>query len=187
MKLLTKETPLKGLFSIKSTRLGDNRGSFSRHFCQQQLQELMGEENLNQINLSFTKTKGSIRGMHYQLMPFSEIKIVKCIQGEILDVAVDLRTGSDTYMHWHSQVLSKENDTSLFIPTGFAHGFQTLTEDCELLYLHSQPYSPEYERTLNYADPKLAIDWSLPVSQISDKDKLAPMLTADFTGITDEM
>jgi dTDP-4-dehydrorhamnose 3,5-epimerase len=138
---------------------------------------------ISQINQTLTKKKGAVRGLHYQLAPFVEAKLVTCIKGEIFDVAVDLRRDSPTYLSWHAEVLSENNHKSFLIPEGFAHGFQTLSNDCELIYLHTAPYSSGRERGLNYAEKKINISWPLEISEISDRDQTHPMIADDFEGI----
>jgi len=138
---------------------------------------------IQQINHTLTRKVGAIRGMHFQHPPAAELKIVSRLQGRILDVAVDLRADSPTFLQWFSTELSAENQHSLFIPEGFAHGFQTLSDDCELLYLHSASYSPQHEAALNPLDPRLAIAWPLAVTEISARDQAHPMLDSGFKGI----
>jgi dTDP-4-dehydrorhamnose 3,5-epimerase len=123
-----------------------------------------------------------VRGMHFQYPPNSEDKFVSCLRGEVFDVAVDLRAGSPTFMHWRAELLSAENSKSFFIPKGFAHGFQTLTKNCELIYLHTQPYAPDAEGGLNPLDPRVGIEWPLPIADISPRDRAHASL-ADFSGL----
>lgn len=175
-------TQLSGLTVIERTRLQDNRGFLSRFFSQETMSAL-GMKPIQQINHTLTRKAGSIRGMHFQHPPAAEIKIVSCLKGCVLDVAVDLRADSSTFLQWFSAELSAENQRSLFIPEGFAHGFQTLSEDCELLYLHSANYSPQHEAALNPLDPRLAIAWPLAVTDISARDQSHPMLDSGFKGI----
>lgn len=137
-----------------------------------------------QINHTLTRKKGAVRGMHFQRPPHAEIKLVSCLKGEIWDVAIDLRSDSATFLQWHGETLSAENRKSLLIPEGFAHGFQTLTEDCELIYLHTSAYHPESEGALNATDPKLAIAWPLAISDISERDRNHKSIEQDFQGIT---
>ena len=177
------ETPLEGLFRINRKPIMDSRGFFSRFFCAEEFKSLGFDNAIAQINHTSTRQKGSIRGMHFQYPPHSENKIVSCLQGEILDVAVDIRKDSPTFLQWHSELLSAENQTSLYIPSGFAHGFQTLVEDCQLIYLHSALYAPEAEGALNALDPMLAIDWPINISEISERDRNHPFIDAQFEGI----
>jgi dTDP-4-dehydrorhamnose 3,5-epimerase len=136
-----------------------------------------------QINHSSTRKKGAIRGLHYQTPPASEIKIVRCIQGAVFDVMVDIRVGSPTFGQWYGQELSKTNMLAVYIPEGFAHGFQTLTKNSDLVYLVSTVYCPNYERGLRFDDPVLAIQWPLPISIISSKDRSYTLIDRSFKGI----
>ncbi len=154
-----------------------------RSFCKNELHDINNENEIVQINHSFTKLKGSVRGMHYQLPPHSEVKIVRCLKGSVLDVIVDLRKGSPTFLKHHGELLSQDNIKMMYIPEGFAHGFQTLEEDCELLYLHSEFYTPSSESAIRYDDPLVGIEWPLPVSDISERDKNHALLSNDFSGI----
>ena len=136
-----------------------------------------------QLNHSFTNSRGTIRGMHYQLPPHREIKMVRCIAGAVLDVAIDLREGSETFLHWTSVELTADNQQMIYIPEGFAHGFQALTDNCELLYHHSAFYTPGSEGGIRYDDPVINIQWPLPVTDISDRDSSHPLLNDSFKGI----
>jgi dTDP-4-dehydrorhamnose 3,5-epimerase len=136
-----------------------------------------------QVNHSYTSRQGTVRGMHFQRQPNAELKLVTCLRGEAFDVAADVRRGSPTMLRWHGERLSAENHRALLIPEGFAHGFQTLTPDCELLYLHTAAFAPEAEGGLNALDPRLSIDWPLPPIERSERDRSLPLLDADFAGI----
>lgn len=160
----------------------DERGSFARLFCADEFSEILNKPII-QINHSVNKEKGTTRGLHYQNPPCAETKIVTCMKGEIFDVAVDIREGSETFLHWYGELLSEENSKSMFIPEGFAHGFQTLRDDCELLYLHTGRYRSDYEGGLNVLDPGLNIRWPLPISCTSDRDRQHPYTNADFLGV----
>jgi dTDP-4-dehydrorhamnose 3,5-epimerase len=177
------ETPLLGLHVIARKRAGDHRGAFQRLFCQEELQPLIRNRQIAQINLSQTAQRGTVRGMHFQYRPFAETKVVSCLRGEIFDVAVDLRRNSLTFLRWHAEVLSADNDRTLIIPEGFAHGFQTLADDCQLLYFHSAPYRGASEGGVHAQDPRLAIRWPLPVTQLSPRDAAHPLLTENFDGV----
>lgn len=176
-------TPLAGLQCVDRLRLEDHRGFLSRLFCADEFAAAGFALSVAQINHTLTRSAGAVRGMHYQLPPFAEMKLVTCMRGQVFDVAVDLRAGSPTFLHWHGEVLSPENGRALAIPQGFAHGFQVLGDDCELVYLHSAPYRPEAERAVNALDARLAIDWPLPVAEMSDRDRSHAMLSENFTGI----
>lgn len=176
-------TPLLDLQCAERLSLEDHRGFLSRLFCAEEFSAAGFAMSVAQINQTLTRCEGAVRGMHYQLPPFAEMKLVTCIRGRVFDVAVDLRAGSPTFLHWHGEILSPDNRRALAIPQGFAHGFQALELDCELLYLHSAPYSPDAERALNACDPRLRIGWPLPMSDMSERDRGHAMLTEDFTGI----
>jgi dTDP-4-dehydrorhamnose 3,5-epimerase len=141
------------------------------------------QKSIKQINHSVTSKKGSIRGLHYQIPPYSEIKIVNCIKGEIYDVAIDLRPDSSTFLKWHAEVLSDKNMCSLLIPEGFAHGFQTLTNDCEIIYVHSEAYSPSHERGIRFDDPMIKVHWPLPIYDCSERDRSHSLLNINTLGI----
>lgn len=177
------DTPLVGLKVLQRKPIDDSRGYFCRFFCSEELKEAGLHKPIAQINHTLTHHAGAVRGLHFQYTPHMEVKIVSCLKGEIFDVVVDLRQGSPTLLHWHAEILSDKNFRSLLIPEGFAHGFQALTDDCELMYLHSEPHHPEFEGALNIADPRLAIQWPLEITEISDRDRLHPFIDSDFKGI----
>lgn len=156
-----------GLTRLERQRLGDSRGFLSRLFCAEDLRDAGWFKPIAQINHTHTARRGAVRGMHFQHSPHTEMKLVSCIHGEVWDVAVDLRLGSKTFLQWHAEQLSAENCRALLIPEGFAHGFQALTDDCELLYVNSAAYSPEAEDGLNPQDPALAIKWPLKIAALS--------------------
>ena len=177
------DTPIAGLKVIQRKPIEDARGYFSRFFCTEEFRLAGLNSRIAQINHSYSKTAGTVRGMHFQLPPHAESKFVSCIRGEIFDVAVDLRRNSPTFLKWHGEVLSAENQRSLLIPEGFAHGFQTLTDDCELLYLVSAVYAPTAEGGVSVQDPLLKIEWPLPISEMSDKDRKILFLPTAYAGI----
>lgn len=177
------DTPIAGLKVVERKIIGDSRGFLSRIFCAEQLHKIGWDRPVNQINQTLTKKRGTVRGMHFQYPPYSEMKLVSCLQGRILDVAVDLRKNSPTFLQWHAEELSVENHRALLIPEGFAHGFQTLSDDCELLYLHSAPYKSEAEGGICPTDPMLNIHWSLKFYEISQRDAEHPLLNNEFKGI----
>jgi dTDP-4-dehydrorhamnose 3,5-epimerase len=177
------ETPLSGVYVIELEPFHDERGLFARTFCQKEFATIGFDKQIVQINHSITRKGGTIRGMHYQSPPVCEIKIIRCVQGAAFDVMVDLRSGSPTFLQWHGMELSKDNMRMVYIPEGFAHGFQTLADNAELIYHHSAFYSPEYESGLRYDDPALAIKWPLPVGAISPKDQSYPLIDNNFKGI----
>jgi len=171
-----KETPLKGCYVIQTTPFVDHRGAFARFFCSDELKELLGNRQIVNVNFSRTVKRGSIRGMHFQYPPMAEMKFVRCIKGSVFDVAVDLRKESPTYLQWYGVELSAENMDMFAIPEGFAHGFQTLEDDVEILYLVTAFYSPHCEGGLNHADPQIGIRWPLPITDVSEKDLHHPYL-----------
>lgn len=168
------DTPLAGLTLIERQRAGDERGWFSRFFCREDLALFGDHGSIAQINQTLTRIPGTVRGMHFQRAPHAETKLVSCIRGAVFDVAVDLRPGSPTFLNWHGAELSADNGRALLIPAGFAHGFQSLVADCELLYLHDVPYAPGAEGGVNALDPALAIAWPLPVALMSERDRALP-------------
>ena len=177
------ETPLAGAYVIELEPFRDERGLFARTFCQKEFSKIGFDKQIVQINHSLTRQKGAIRGMHYQRLPVSETKIIRCVAGAVFDVMVDIRAGSSTFMEWHGVELSKDTMRMVYIPEGFAHGFQTLTDNAELIYHHSAFYNPDYEGGLRYDDPALAIKWPLPVGFLSPKDQNYPFLGNNFKGI----
>ena len=183
-RLTITALPFAGLKRVERQRLGDARGFFTRVFCADELRAAGWREPIAQINHTVTARKGSVRGMHFQWPPHAEMKLVSCIRGEVFDVAVDLRHGSPTFLKWHAEHLSADNDRALLIPQGFAHGFQALSDDAELIYCHSTVYEAASEGGLNPRDPKLAIGWPLPIAVMSARHAAAPMLDAAFAGVT---
>jgi dTDP-4-dehydrorhamnose 3,5-epimerase len=177
-------TPLEGLREVTRTVVGDARGFLSRLFCADELREAGFDRPVAQCNHTLTAIKGTVRGMHFQHAPHAEDKLVFCIRGEVWDVAVDVRAGSTTRLQWHAARLSPENRRGLLIPRGFAHGFQALSDDCELIYFHSHPYAAAAEAGVNPRDPALAIDWPLPIAALSDRDANHPHVDHDFTGVS---
>ena len=174
--LTLRPQPLQGLFLIETAAFEDHRGAFARLFCAEELAAL-GMKPIVQINHSLTRAPGAVRGLHFQRPPRAEAKLVRCLRGRVLDVAVDLRAGSPTYLQWHAVELSAANRLAVFLPRGFAHGFQALEAGCELLYLHDQAYSPEFEGGLRFDDPALGIAWPLPVADLSARDAGHPLLS----------
>lgn len=160
-----------GLVRIELDRKGDERGFFARIFCKTEFEDrgLIGD--WNQVNGSLTGKKGTIRGLHFQYPPQAEVKLVRCVKGAIFDVGVDLREGSPTFGQWAGIELSETNGEMLYIPQGFAHGFQALEDDSEIIYFNSAPYSPEFECGLRFDDPDVGVDWPQQVSVVSERDK----------------
>lgn len=177
------ELPLRGLNLIERQRLGDSRGFLSRIFCAEELATVGWCKPIAQINHTYTASRGTVRGMHFQRPPHPEMKLVSCIHGEVWDVAVDVRADSPTFLHWQAERLSADNGQALLIPEGFAHGFQTLTDDVELLYCHSAVYNSNAEAGLNPQDARLAITWPLPISELSTRDADHPPIESEFEGV----
>jgi dTDP-4-dehydrorhamnose 3,5-epimerase len=178
------DTPLQGLIGVQRKLIEDSRGFLSRFYCADEFCEAGLNKPVVQMNHTLTRAKGTVRGMHYQNTPYTEAKVVSCLHGEVFDVAVDLRNNSPTFLKWHGVILSAKNRQSLLIPEGFAHGFQTLSEDCELIYLHTNIYHPESEAALNAIDPKLNIQWPLAITDMSERDKNHLFTEDNFQGIT---
>lgn len=177
------DLPLAGLKKVQRQQLGDSRGFLSRLFCAEELSVAGWRKPVAQINHTSTARQGTVRGMHFQLPPHTEMKLVSCVRGEVWDVAVDLRESSPTYLQWHAEKLSRDNLVALLIPEGFAHGFQSLSDDAELVYCHSCAYSSSHEAGLNPFDPMLGIDWPLPVVEVSARDQAHPHVGPHFKGI----
>jgi len=172
-----------GVKLIETNPIKDERGYFQRLFCLDELKEIGLSKNIVNINHSLTKRAGSIRGLHYQLQPFSETKIVKCIKGAILDVAIDIRKNSPTFLQYFATELTEKNNRILFIPEGFAHAFQSLTNDTEIIYFVTNYYSKKHESGLNPFDTRINIAWALECTDISEKDKNAKFIDNNFIGI----
>ena len=175
-------TPINDLMVVDGKPIFDGRGAFCRLFCEQDLTDVLKERRVTQVNRSFSKNSGTVRGMHLQLPPSAESKLVFCLSGSVLDVAVDLRRGSSHFLEWHAEELSADNAKGLFIPEGFAHGFQTLEDDTSLIYFHTASYDQSSECGLNPLDPVLSIAWPLPISDMSEKDRSAGLVSGDFKG-----
>ena len=182
-QLKVHKTAIPGLEVIERQRVCDQRGSLTRLFCARELAAAGWQKLVAQVNQTLTLRKGTLRGLHFQHPPHAEMKLVSCLRGSVWDVAGDLRAGSPTIVQWHAEVLSGANGRALLIPEGFAHGFQAISDDCELLYLHSVEYAPSAEAGLNAKDPKLSIQWPLPVAEISARDEQHPMLDQFFRGL----
>ncbi len=178
------DTAIDGVKVVRRLRLGDARGSFERIFCAEELAGLGWTGPVVQVNRTRTAKAGTVRGMHFQRPPSAEQKLVSCTRGQVFDVAVDLRAGSPTYLRWHAEILSDDNATSMLIPEGCAHGIQTLTEDVELIYVHSFGYRADDEGGLHPLDPAIAVAWPLPVVELSARDQSHPPITRSFVGMT---
>jgi len=181
--MIFSETILKGSYEITLTPHGDNRGWFARTYCKKEFEQIGHQKEWVQINHSFSAQKGTVRGMHFQHPPFAEIKMLRCIAGSVYDVIIDLRKGSPTFLTWYGTELSAANKKMLYIPAGFAHGFQTLTADAELIYHHTEFYTPAAEAGIIYNDPSIKITWPLPVSELSARDTSHPLFDSTFKGL----
>jgi dTDP-4-dehydrorhamnose 3,5-epimerase len=168
------KTPLEGAYLIELDKRGDERGFFARLFCENEFEAAGLETRFVQINNSLTVKKGALRGLHYQLPPAAEVKVVRAMKGALWDVIVDLRAGSSTYLKWFGAELTEDNRSMMYVPRGFGHGFITLTDNVEALYLDSAFYSPEAERGLRWNDPAIGIDWPAEPREMSDKDSKWP-------------
>ncbi len=177
------DAPLAGVKIVERQAYADERGFLSRIFCSDELASAGCGRVVAQLNHTQTARRGTVRGLHFQRPPFAEAKLVTCIVGAIWDVAVDLREGSPTFGQYYAHELSAHNHTALFIPEGFAHGFQTLSDDVHIIYCHSVAYEPKADGGLNPFDPRICVAWPLDVSVISAKDRGLPMLGADFKGL----
>lgn len=183
MRFAVSNLPLVGLKLLERKPICDSRGSLTRIFCRDELKSAGWQESIAQINLTQTLDSGTVRGMHFQYPPYTEFKLVSCIKGEVWDIVVDLRAKSTTFLETHVERLSAKNNLAILIPPGFAHGFQSLTDNAELLYLHSTPHNIAAEGGLNPLDPMLKLFWPLPITRISERDKSHPMLDKNFKGI----
>lgn len=181
--VISKPTAISGLYAIERIQRGDERGFFERFFCADTMQSLGWDGNVAQVNHSFTSQHGAVRGLHYQLPPFAESKLVSCLRGAVWDVVVDLRHGSPSFLQHVAIELSAQNQHSLLIPPGCAHGFQTLSENVDMIYCHSAVYAPQSEAGLNVLDPTLSIRWPLPITLRSERDLSFAFLTEDFEGV----
>jgi dTDP-4-dehydrorhamnose 3,5-epimerase len=178
------ESPLAGAFLIEQSPLSDERGYFARTFCAREFRAHGLIDQYVQTNHSLTRQLGTIRGLHYQVPPHAEAKLVRCVRGAVQDVIVDLRRGSTSFLRWHSEVLTDRNFRMIYAPPGFAHGFQALTDDAEVTYQSSAFYAPEHERQVRFDDPRVRIIWMVPEVNVSAKDASCPDLPADFEGLT---
>jgi dTDP-4-dehydrorhamnose 3,5-epimerase len=177
------KTPLKGLYVIKLDPFKDERGLFARTFCKEEFKKINHSKEFVQFNYSLTISKGSIRGLHYQVPPSSEIKLIRCIRGKVFDVTVDIRKNSPTFLDYFGVELSEDNMKMIYVPECFAHGFQTLEPNSQLVYHHSNYFNPADERGIRYDDPLIDIKWPMTPSSMSEKDKNYDFLDSQFAGI----
>ena len=177
------ETILKNSYIIDLSIFTDDRGGFARTFCKKEFEQIGHTKEFVQFNHSYNTLKGTIRGMHYQVSPYKEIKLIRCVKGAINDIIIDIRQNSPTFLQHICVELSEQNKKMIYVPEGFAHGFQTLTNNTELIYHHTHYFVPNADAGLNYADETLNIKWNLPVSIISEKDKNYKLINNTFKGI----
>lgn len=177
------ETELKGAYIIDLEPRKDDRGFFARTFCKREFDEISHTKEFVQFNHSMSAQKGTLRGMHFQVPPSAEIKLIRCISGKVFDVIIDLRTGSPTFLKHIGVILSEENMKMIYVPEGFAHGFQTLEDNTQMIYHHTEYYAPENERGLHHMDHALNIEWPLAPINMSDKDQKYPYIDNNFKGI----
>lgn len=185
--MIFEELAIQGVFQITLTPFSDERGWFARMFCNHEFAEHGIQFPINQINHSFTKTKGSFRGIHYQFGEYAEYKLVRCISGAVIDFAVDLRKGSSTLFQSVSAELSAENHRMLLLPPGVGHAFQSLEDNTALIYLHSSFYMKAFEGGIKYNDSKINLNLPLDIADISERDKNHPLLDTHFSGIEYEL
>lgn len=182
--MIFNPTKLAGAFTIDVQPFQDSRGFFTRTFCEKEFAAQGLVQHFVQANHSGTQGKGVIRGMHFQHAPHGEVKLVKCVQGSIFDVIVDVRAGSPTFLQWFGAELNAENKRMMYVPAGFAHGFQSLSDYSEITYLVSAFYNKESEGGIKYDDAAVGIEWPVAVSLVSDKDLKIPLIDASFSGVT---
>lgn len=177
------ETTLPGAYLVTPAPRRDSRGWFMRTFDKRAFADIGFAGEWVQMNHSLTRQAGAVRGMHYQRPPVAEIKLVRCVAGRVFDVLVDVRTNSPTFLRWYGVELSAETGQMLYVPEGVAHGFQTLTTDCQMVYSHSAEYAPDHEGAVRYDDPRVGITWPMPVTDLSARDASHPLLEKDFPGL----
>lgn len=176
-------TTLPGSFLIDITLIKDDRGWFARTYCKDQFLQIGHHKEWVQLNHSYTNKKGTIRGMHYQQDRYKEVKLIRCIAGVVYDVIIDLRKDSKTFLKWFGAQLSAENKKMMYIPEGFAHGFQALADNSELIYHHSEVYTPVAEGGIRFNEPAINIQWPLAITEFSERDANHPLLNKNFKGI----
>lgn len=181
--MIFKKTKLEGVFVVSLEPLIDKRGFFARTYCKKEFDKINHKGEFVQINHSYNKIKGTIRGMHFQSPPFQEVKLIRCISGSVFDVIVDLRQKSPTFLQYFSIKLSAENKKMIYVPKNFAHGFQTLSDNSELIYHHTEFYNPKTDSGIRFDDPKLNINWPLEPKMISEKDCSYKFMETNFKGL----
>jgi dTDP-4-dehydrorhamnose 3,5-epimerase len=182
-RFIVEATPLAALLQLRRLPRVDDRGYLDRLYDRADLAGILGDRVIRQVNRTLTRKRGTVRGMHLQVGEHADAKLVTCVKGKVFDVAVDLRQGSVTFLHWHGVVLDGERGESLFIPEGFAHGFQTLADNCEMLYLHTAAYEPGAEMGIHPEDTVLAIAWPEKITDMSARDAFHPCIDASFKGV----
>ena len=176
------KTNFRDLYRVQRKPFVDNRGTFVNLFQQEFVNYFKLESSKSQINFSFNKSKGILRGMHFQIPPYAEKKIITCVQGSVFDVVIDLRKKSKTFLKFYSEILNANDFNSLLVPEGFAHGYQVLEDNTQLVYIHSNNYNKRFEKGVNSLDPVFGINWPLEKKIISDKDSCVKYLSANFNG-----
>ena len=177
------QTEVDGLFVFTNVIPKDSRGSFIKFYSEQILQQSELDFKIAQVNLSITETRGTTRGLHFQMPPYNERKIITCVRGRVFDVILDLRRDSETFLKHKTFELDSKSGKSLYVPSGCAHGFQVLDGPAEMLYAHSEEYKPEFEAGVNPMDPLIQISWPLEIEIISDRDQSFPFLDKTFIGL----
>jgi dTDP-4-dehydrorhamnose 3,5-epimerase len=175
--------PAEGLFLLEKKTIADERGYFQRIFCPEELLDFWGDRKILQVNRGVTKNIGAFRGFHFQKPPYSEMKFIQCIHGKVYDIVIDLRADSKTFLKNFCFELSAENNFCLVMPEGFAHGFQALESNSELIYFHSAPYRKDFEAGVNYLDPQLGIKLPLPAKDVSKRDTTFEYILNNYEGI----
>ena len=181
--MIFEQTYLKGAWMITLTPFADNRGSFARMYCKDEFSEIGFMQDFVQVNHATNDLKGTFRGLHYQVPPYSESKLIRCTRGKVFDIIVDIRKGSDSFLKSFTSELSSENNKMILITEGFAHGYITLEDNCGLVYFHSSFYKPGFEGGLNYKDPMLGMNLPFEPQVISEKDNNYNFIDKTFTGI----
>jgi dTDP-4-dehydrorhamnose 3,5-epimerase len=181
MKVL--RTEISGVLVVGTAPFVDQRGAFARWFCEEELGAVMEHRRIAQVNYSRTSRVGALRGFHFQHAPHAEMKLIRCINGRVFDVVVDLRHGSKTFLRWHAEELTPANGRMLVIPEGCAHGFQAMDAGSDLLYLHTALYAPDAEGGVRFDESRIGVSWPLPVVDLSKRDNSFPALDAGFSGI----
>ncbi len=181
--MIFQETSLKGAYLIDLEPFEDERGMFARTFCKKEFAKIDHHKEFVQFNHSITHEAGTLRGMHFQYPPHAEIKLIRCVKGIVLDVIIDIRKHSPTFLQHIKVELSALNKTMIYVPEGFAHGFQTLEDNTELIYHHTAYYAPDHEGGINYADPMIEVQWPLTPKHLTEKDRNYPFLAKEFEGV----